>query len=175
MRGKRRLTPFDLLVFFLILSLGILLFGHAMRPRERLPEGEVTLTFRVKGVDPHYADAIEREEHLVLDGFPLTRLSSRREAARLPTPDGSGSFLSHLTCDLFLEYRATGSVSEDGFALGGKRALSPGMSLSLSSPDLIFEAVLWRIQADEVGQSHLFSPSSLIFSSSFHNYFIKNY
>ena len=146
MRNQRRLTSFDLLVFLLILSLGAILIGHAVRRRERLPDTDAILTLRVKDIDPQYADAIEEEKALSLDGFPLSLLSSRREAARRPLPDGSGSYLSSLTYDLYLEYTATGTLSEDGFAIGGRRALAPGMSVSLSSPDLIFNALLWRVE-----------------------------
>ena len=153
MKARRRLTSFDLLTLFLILSLGVLLVGHVLRRRETPPTTELSLTFVVRGIDPRYADAIEGAKALTLDGFPLEPIASRRTAARRPLPDGSGSYESSLLCDLTLETMATGTVSPDGFAIGGRRALSPGMSLTLSSPDLVVEAVLWRIAAKNGGRS----------------------
>ena len=147
MKKRRRLALFDLLVVFLVLSLGILLIGHALRRQQAPPELGATLTLRVKNVDPLYADAIERATKITLDGFPLFLLHAERMAAKRPLPNGTGTFLSSLTCDLTLEYTATGTLGEDGFALGGRRPLSPGMSLTLGAEDLLFEAVVLRIAA----------------------------
>lgn len=153
MKEKRRVSLFDLLILFLILSLGVLLIGHALRHRQAPPEVGATLTLRVRNVLPRYADAIEGASELTLDGFSLSLISSERTAAKRPLPDGTGSFSSSLTCDLSLEYTAVGTLSEDGFSLGGRRALCPGMTVTLGAKDLVFEATVLRIEAETGDES----------------------